>query len=154
MISSQFAGLACGAASFSSRAKIVGGPTDFGKRGKKVGYPPSGTRGASDAANFGAVSCSPISLGVWCRCFLMPDQATSAKATGCTLVWVTGQLVIEKIGVHFAMQLFMNLFQRRNLIFCARACFLQLDHFLLPSSSAIRDFSAPLSTKGEGAKTE
>jgi hypothetical protein len=23
----------------------------------------------------------------------------------------------------------MNLFQRRNLIFCARACFLQLDHF-------------------------
>ncbi|HEY6699471.1 MAG TPA: hypothetical protein VI137_01430, partial [Pseudolabrys sp.] len=61
---------------------------------------------------------------------------------------------IEKIVVHFAMQSFMNLFQLRNLIFCARACFLQLDHFLRPSSSAIRDFSAPLSTKGGGAKTE
>jgi hypothetical protein len=42
----------------------------------------------------------------------------------------------------------------RNLIFWARACFLQLNHFLRPSSSAIRDFSAPVSTKGEGAKTE
>jgi hypothetical protein len=62
--------------------------------------------------------------------------------------------VIEKIAVHFAMQSFMNLLQRRNLIFCARACFLQLDHFLRPASSAIRDFSAPLSTKGDGAKIE
>src|SRR4029450_237775 len=35
-----------------------------------------------------------------------------------------------------------------------RACFLQLSHFLRPFSSAIRDFSAPLSTKGDGAKTE
>src|SRR5262245_20418752 len=55
---------------------------------------------------------------------------------------------------HLAMQSFMNLFQFRNLIFCARACFLQLDHFLRPSSCLIRDFSAPLSTKGAGEKTE
>jgi hypothetical protein len=53
-----------------------------------------------------------------------------------------------------AMQSFMNLFQYRNFTFCARACFLQLDHFLRPASSAICDFSAPLSTKGAGAKTE
>jgi hypothetical protein len=59
-----------------------------------------------------------------------------------------------KIVVYFAMQSFMNLFQLRNLIFCALACFLHLDHFLRPCSSAIRDFSAPLSTKGDGAKTE
>src|SRR5690242_19199106 len=52
------------------------------------------------------------------------------------------------------MQSFMNLFERRNLIFCARACFLQLDHFLRPSSCTTRDFSAPLSTKGAGEKTE
>jgi|RhiMetStandDraft_4_1073278.scaffolds.fasta_scaffold104248_2 hypothetical protein len=70
------------------------------------------------------------------------------------LVKTGWQLVIEKIVVHFAMQSFMNLFQRRNLIFCARASFLQLDHFLRPFSSATRDFSAPLSTKGDGAKTE
>ena len=62
--------------------------------------------------------------------------------------------MIEKTVAHFAMQSFVNLFQRRNLIFWARACFLQLNHFLRPSSSAIRDFSAPVSTKGEGAKTE
>jgi hypothetical protein len=64
------------------------------------------------------------------------------------------QLVIGKIVVHFAMQSFMNLFQLRNLIFCARACFLQLDHFLRPSSCFICDLSAPLSTKGAGEKTE
>ena len=62
--------------------------------------------------------------------------------------------MIEKIVVYFAMQSFMNLFQLRNLIFCARACFLQLVHFLRPSSCFIRDFSAPLSTKGAGEKTE
>jgi len=67
----------------------------------------------------------------------------------CVPAW---QLV--KIVVHLAMQSFMNLFQPRNLIFCARACFLQLDHFLRPFSSAIRDFSAPLSMKGAGEKTE
>ena len=56
--------------------------------------------------------------------------------------------------IHLAMQSFMNLFQLRNLIFCARACFLQLDHFLRSSSCLIRDFSAPRSTKGAGEKTE
>jgi len=56
--------------------------------------------------------------------------------------------------IYLAMQSFMNLFQRRNLIFSARACFLQLDHFWRPSSCLIRDFSAPLSTKGAGEKTE
>ena len=61
---------------------------------------------------------------------------------------------LVNIVVQLAMQSFMNLFQPRNLIFCARACFLQPDHFLRPSSSAIRDFSAPLSTKGAGEKTE
>src|SRR6266480_6773371 len=56
--------------------------------------------------------------------------------------------------IYLAMQSFMNLFQRRNLIFSARACFLQLDHFWRPSSCLIRDFSAPLSTMGAGEKTE
>ncbi|MGB8282688.1 MAG: hypothetical protein WCE74_17385, partial [Pseudolabrys sp.] len=61
---------------------------------------------------------------------------------------------LEISKIHLAMQSFMNLFQLRNLVFCPRAYFLQLDHFLRPSSSATRDFSAPLSTKGDGAKTE
>jgi hypothetical protein len=80
-----------------------------------------------------------------------PVLGVSTFARSCRRVraW---QLV--KIVVHLAMQSFMNLFQPRNLIFCSRACFLQLDHFLRPFSSAIRDFSAPLSMKGAGEKTE
>ena len=54
--------------------------------------------------------------------------------------------------IHLAMQSFMNLFQPRDLIFCARACFLQLDHFLRPSSCLIRDFSTSRLTDGAGEK--
>ena len=87
--------------------------------------------------------------------FRLPECTTTRNCSpnNCKNHWPRSLLPATR-AFYLAMQPFMNLFQPRNLIFCARACFLQPDHFLRPSSSASRDFSAPLSTKGAGEKTE